>query len=145
MLKELKEWLIRKLGGYTHEEMGMFSESARDSAYRQARWDWEHLMAEEVHIVKKVPLHEVDAAAQRGEREYIDFIQSQWRDIGYKMLSEMQGRGNLGRSQTTDKYSNTMEFAAQTWICTFKNRGGNYTLITCNEKTTTAKLSEEKA
>lgn len=145
MLKKLKDWLIKKLGGYTHEEMGMFSVSAREGADRQARLEWQNLMSDEVHIVKEVPLHEADAAAQRGYEEYRKFLQSQWRDIAYKMLAEMMRRGNLNRQITTDEYNNTMEFFAQTWICTFKNRGGNYILLKCNEKTTKAKLPEEGA
>lgn len=145
MLKKLKDWLIKKLGGYTHEEMGMFSDSARESAYRQARFEWQNLMSDEVHIVKEVPLHEADAAAQRGFEEYRKFLQSQWRDIAYKMLAEMMRRGNLNRQITKDEYNNTMEFFAQTWICTFKNRGGNYILLKCNEKTMKAKLPEEEA
>lgn len=71
MLKKLKDWLIKKLGGYTHEEMGMFSESARDSAYRQARLEWQNLMSDEVHIVKEVPLHEADAAALTFHRDHL--------------------------------------------------------------------------
>lgn len=59
--------------------------------------------------------------------------------------AEMMRRGNLNRQITTDEYNNTMEFFAQTWICTFKNRGGNYILLKCNEKTTKAKLPEEGA